>query len=347
MSLILVVEPENRYIERISDALGADGWKVQAVPGHDEALAAVASQSPDLILVSAQAPGAERVVSAFSRRAGGPGVLVLLAEGEEANGRFGAEDRLGKPFTAQELRLAVKRAAAVRREAAAPAAVDGPKLTSRQIFGDLLAEVEDEVSGAHKTIEPPAALPAGPAPPRRRAARRDARRRRRDAAPARRDHLGRVQAGGVRAAQTRRQAGRGRRRPDQQDPDRAAPREGAEQEQGGGDGAGRRAAHGTVRRAVHGAIGKTAGEAGSRAREAGARRGCAACRAARKTGRGAGARRRGRADRRAARRSDRGARRAGARGSPPPLRPLPPPSRRFPSPPPPRRRRLRRRPPPR
>ncbi len=164
MSLILVVEPENRYIERISDALGADGWKVQAVPGHDEALAAVASQSPDLILVSAQAPGAERVVSAFSRRAGGPGVLVLLAEGEEANGRFGAEDRLGKPFTAQELRLAVKRAAAVRREAAAPAAVDGPKLTSRQIFGDLLAEVEDEVSGAHKTIEPPAA-PVPPAPP--------------------------------------------------------------------------------------------------------------------------------------------------------------------------------------
>ena len=166
MSLILVVEPENRYIERISDALGADGWKVQAVPGHDEALAAVASQSPDLILVSAQAPGAERVVSAFSRRAGGPGVLVLLAEGEEANGRFGAEDRLGKPFTAQELRLAVKRAAAVRREAAAPAAVDGPKLTSRQIFGDLLAEVEDEVSGAHKTIEPPAA-PAPPAAPPR------------------------------------------------------------------------------------------------------------------------------------------------------------------------------------
>jgi DNA-binding response OmpR family regulator len=161
MSLILVVEPESRYIERINDALGADGWKVQAVPGHDEALAAVASQSPDLILVSAQAPGAERVVSAFSRRAGGPGVLVLLAEGEEANGRFGAEDRLGKPFTAQELRLAVKRAAAVRREAAAPAAVDGgPKLTSRQIFGDLLAEVEDEVSGAHKTIEPPAAAPA-------------------------------------------------------------------------------------------------------------------------------------------------------------------------------------------
>ena len=163
MSLILVVEPESRYIERINDALGADGWKVQAVPGHDEALAAIASQSPDLILVSAQAPGAERVVSAFSRRAGGPGVLVLLAEGEEANGRFGAEDRLGKPFTAQELRLAVKRAAAVRREAAAPAAVaGGPKLTSRQIFGDVLAEVEDEVSGAFRTIGP-AAAPAPPA----------------------------------------------------------------------------------------------------------------------------------------------------------------------------------------
>jgi TonB family protein len=168
MSLILVVEQESRYIERISDALGADGWKVQAVPGHDEALAAVASQSPDLILVSAQAPGAERVVSAFSRRAGGPGVLVLLAEGEEANGRFGAEDRLGKPFTAQELRLAVKRAAAVRREAAAPAAVaGGPKLTSRQIFGDVLAEVEEEVSGTHKTIAPAEAPapPAGAPPP--------------------------------------------------------------------------------------------------------------------------------------------------------------------------------------
>ncbi|HEX5759127.1 MAG TPA: hypothetical protein VF121_08030, partial [Thermoanaerobaculia bacterium] len=176
MSLILVVEPEARYIERIHDALGADGWKVQSVAGHDEALAAVASHSPDLILVSARAAGAERVVSAFSRRAGGPGVLVLLPEGEEANGRFGAEDRLGKPFTAQELRLAVKRAAAARREApsapAPAAAPGGPKLTSRQIFGDMLAEVEDEIQ---KKLEQTlsgmlAAEPkAAPAPPPRKA----------------------------------------------------------------------------------------------------------------------------------------------------------------------------------
>ncbi len=169
MSLILVVEPEPRYVERIHDALGADGWKVQAVPGHAEALAAVASQSPELILVSAVAPGADRVVGAFSRHAGGPGVLVLLAEGAEpevAAGQFRGEDHVNKPFTAQELRLAVKRTLTARREAPPPAAPapesDAPKLTSHEIFGDLLAEVEDEVGGALRSRRPPPASQVQP-----------------------------------------------------------------------------------------------------------------------------------------------------------------------------------------
>jgi TonB family protein len=172
MSLILVVEPEPRYVERIHDALGADGWKVQSVPGHAEALAAVASQSPELILVSAAAPGAERVVGAFSRHAGGPGVLVLLAEGAEAEatiGRFGGEDHVSKPFTAQELRLAVKRTLTARREAPPPAPApppetDEPKLTSHEIFGDLLAEVEDEVGGALRSRRPAPASQVQPPP---------------------------------------------------------------------------------------------------------------------------------------------------------------------------------------
>ncbi|HEV7504731.1 MAG TPA: TonB family protein [Thermoanaerobaculia bacterium] len=163
MPSILVVEQEDRYVERIRAALSVEGWKVRVVPSADQAIQAAASEAPDLVLVSAEVPAAATLAGAFSRNGGGPGVLGLLPEGAAfpAPG-FAPDDLLAKPFTDEALRAAAHRALGSHRPAApaeAPAAArsSDQKLTSHDIFGDVL----DEVEGPRT---PAPAAPAGPPP---------------------------------------------------------------------------------------------------------------------------------------------------------------------------------------
>lgn len=161
MPSILVVEQEEHYVERISGALSAEGWRVRVVPRADQAIQAAASEAPDLVMVSAEIPGAESLASSFSRSGGGPGVLGLLPE--LGGGAMEADDLLAKPFTDEQLRSAARRALSVRRVAppvAAAAAADH-KLTSQDIFGDVLAEVESDLK---RTAGPPRAPAAAPKP---------------------------------------------------------------------------------------------------------------------------------------------------------------------------------------
>ncbi|HYN22359.1 MAG TPA: protein kinase, partial [Thermoanaerobaculia bacterium] len=137
MSSILVVEPEHRYSERIHAALGADGWNIRVVNESAQALQSAAAERPDLVLLNADLPGADRVASSLSRSAGGPGVVGLLPE-TAAGTWIGADDHLSKPFTDQELRQVVQRNA----RGAVPSS--NVMLTSFDIFGDVLAEVEGD-----------------------------------------------------------------------------------------------------------------------------------------------------------------------------------------------------------
>jgi len=175
MTSILVVEHEGRYIERIQDALASEGWSPRFVAGRPEALRAAASEAPSLVLVNAELPGAPELLGTFARRNGGPGAVALVAEqaaGGEA--RADADEVLAKPFTDQQLRLVVRRGLAAAAagggrpgpgaaRTAARAAGDGAeerKLTSAEIFGDVLAEIESEISGhapAAAAAERPAA----------------------------------------------------------------------------------------------------------------------------------------------------------------------------------------------
>ncbi|HSK76960.1 MAG TPA: TonB family protein [Thermoanaerobaculia bacterium] len=175
MPSILVVEQEPRYVERINSALRAEGWSVRVVSEADQALLWAASEAPDLVLVNAGTPGAESLWGSFSRSAGGPGVLGLVPEGQARPG--GADDVLAKPFSDQDLVLAARRALLSRRQPpAGPAApVQEHKLTSADIFGDVLAEVEGDGGGlSGPALAPPprpplmpvaAAPPKAPAPP--------------------------------------------------------------------------------------------------------------------------------------------------------------------------------------
>ena len=161
MPSILVVEQEERYVERINGALSAEGWRVRIVPRADQAIQAAASEAPDLVLVSAEIPGAETLASSFSRSAGGPGVVGMLSE--TGTGAMEADDLLAKPFTDEQLRSAARRALGSRRITPPVAASKAEhKLTSQDIFGDVLAEVESDL--ARSAAAPAAAARPAPSP---------------------------------------------------------------------------------------------------------------------------------------------------------------------------------------
>ena len=160
MSLILVIEQDGSYIERIKGALAAEGWTVAVVGDGDAAKATAAKEAPDLVLVSSATPHAGELLSWFGRGQGGPGAMALLAGGEAAPGA--ADATIAKPFTDEQLRVSVRRCLsrgqrAAAELAAAKAASAGAQLTSQDLFGDLLAEVEEE---ARPKPRPAAARPA-------------------------------------------------------------------------------------------------------------------------------------------------------------------------------------------
>ncbi len=145
MPQIYVVEPESRHVERIRDALATEaGWSVVAFDRAERALQAAAGSAPDLVLVNVEVEGAETLLATFAKSRGGRGVLALLperrgAEAEAFRGR--ADDVLVKPFAEQELRLAARRVLTGANAEALDST--GHKLTSAEIFGDLLAEFQE------------------------------------------------------------------------------------------------------------------------------------------------------------------------------------------------------------
>jgi TonB family protein len=169
MPSILVLEQEPGAMARIYGALGAEGLTVRMVQSPSQALQAAASEAPDLVIVSAAVPGGASLASTFSRRAGGPGLISL--EGTTGTpGVLGADEVLANPFSEQDLRSAVRRALEAPRGQAARPQSSELRLTSQDIFGDVLAEVEEAIEGEappRRTFAPPRppARPAQPAAP--------------------------------------------------------------------------------------------------------------------------------------------------------------------------------------
>ncbi len=170
MPWILVAESEGRFAERIRDGLAADGWQVEIVASAEAAEAAADKHPPELVIVSSDLAGSAGLAQRFSRRAGGSGVLALLPEigGGDAT-RAAADDSLSKPFTDQDLRLIVRRLSTAGRAPRTPAAAGAGehRMTSQDLFGDVLAEMgEMDAAGERgKTgAAPPPPAPAPPAP---------------------------------------------------------------------------------------------------------------------------------------------------------------------------------------
>jgi TonB family protein len=147
MPLILVVEPESHFVEHIANVLAPEGLQVEAVADQDRALQLAASRAPALVVVSTDVAGAERLFESFGHRRGGPGVVALVPERKAAQAAAlgaPADAALVEPFSDQDLRLAVRRLMAAGRAGAPAADPAAHKLTSEEIFGDLLAELGTE-----------------------------------------------------------------------------------------------------------------------------------------------------------------------------------------------------------
>lgn len=174
MSVILVAEQDASYAERIAETLRASGWPAQVVADEESALQVATSARPLLLVANATLVGAETLLASFSRSRGGPGSIVMVPNAMAAlvsASDYQADEILAKPFSEDELRQIVGEAIEKGRPAPAPepAGDAGRQLTSVDIFGDLLAEVEQEAQRARTGRQPtpapsPTNTPAVPSP---------------------------------------------------------------------------------------------------------------------------------------------------------------------------------------
>ena len=121
---LLVVEDDEPTRSLISSNLEAHGYQVREAGTAADALRALDSQRPDLVVLDLGLPDADgaSVIRRLRRDATTP-ILILSARGEERDKvaalELGADDYVTKPFGLDELRA---RVAALLRRAAGPAA---------------------------------------------------------------------------------------------------------------------------------------------------------------------------------------------------------------------------------
>ena len=134
---MLVVDDEPRLVKTIQAVLQFEGFRVVTAGDGEDALAALETSRPDLVLLDVMLPGemdGYKLCREMRARSGIPIIMVTACTGENDLIRgfdAGADDYLGKPFSSRELLARIK---AVLRRAAAPTTSKGRRVVSG---GDL------------------------------------------------------------------------------------------------------------------------------------------------------------------------------------------------------------------
>jgi twitching motility two-component system response regulator PilH len=108
---ILVVEDSPTHLRLTAEPLRAQGYRVLTAADGEEALARVAEERPDLVLLDVVLPGANgfQVCRQLKNDPGAWPVKVLMVTGKKMDSdrwwglRQGADDYLTKPFADEEL----------------------------------------------------------------------------------------------------------------------------------------------------------------------------------------------------------------------------------------------------
>src|SRR5215471_1270600 len=103
---VLVVDDEPTIAEVVSRYLERAGYRTEVAADGVEALAAVANQRPDLVVLDLMLPGIDGLEVMRRLREHGPeriATILLTAKGEESDRivglRLGADDYVVKPFS--------------------------------------------------------------------------------------------------------------------------------------------------------------------------------------------------------------------------------------------------------
>jgi DNA-binding response OmpR family regulator len=147
---ILVVDDDPKILKALDQALRKEGYEVFRAADGEEALQAVRSSDPDLIILDIMLPKLDGFeVCAKLRTLSNVPVLILSARGEEMDKvvgfNVGADDYLTKPFRLSELVLRVR--AILRRTGAVQPGVAQPVSDGAPIrFRDM------EINRAARTV---------------------------------------------------------------------------------------------------------------------------------------------------------------------------------------------------
>jgi len=113
-----LAEDESSTIDHVRSALSSQGWLVKTVGDRDQALRAASEFAPQLVLINDRLAGAEDLIRTFSRRSGGPGVILLTTDdGGETEAAAASPDIdaiLAKPLDKSELALRVRNSLTVK-----------------------------------------------------------------------------------------------------------------------------------------------------------------------------------------------------------------------------------------
>jgi TonB family protein len=183
---ILLIEYEPRYVDRVRKAL-EPSYRLEIAADLDAAVDACAAMEPNAVIVTSVLPRIkiEDAITQLRARAGlrATPFLILMSgyrgmDSRADAARYGAQDILERPFSGEALTERVHR---MLEAAASPATTQaipqemldalrrtagleesGPSLTSDELFGDILSDVESDRDpvAAEPVKPPPTATPS-------------------------------------------------------------------------------------------------------------------------------------------------------------------------------------------
>ena len=178
---ILLIDYEHRSVDRVRRALAETEHALEVAGDLQKAVEICAHFEPRLVIITAELPGVsvEDAITQLRARAGlrATPFLIMMAgyhgaASEADAAQLGAQDILAKPYGAAALVEKVERLVRLEAGTAATQAIPqetldalrrsgGKSLTSHDLFGDILSDVE----GDESEKAAPSAAASAPAPP--------------------------------------------------------------------------------------------------------------------------------------------------------------------------------------